>query len=518
MCFIVLRGEARALHPQGMTSFSLTALPLAAGEYAILRVQHVDSLSHGPQQQVLAQGNIVPRWGPGGGFLELRRADNSSVDLVRWGNNNESYQAISWSGEAVPALNYGTVASSFGRNLENLDSNQASDWSIYAFATPGGPNDVPFDALDLDGDGIPDTAEQAGGRFAGLNLYAMGARVQQKDIFIEVDYMNSTDLGITPQKEALDKVVATFLKEGYHLHFDVGDAYSPSFSPQSYHLGNSQAKVPYAPSIEQADWLAYLEGRANFYHYKANYMEVRRLPIFHYLLMGSSRMPDGKAGSSGIAELGGNDILISLGNWGLNAASEANRNVLINFQASIIMHELGHNLNLGHGGDDAINLKPNYRSSMNYLYALFGLGPTQDADAGDRYYAYFGMKSVPMCGMRFSACSTDFILDFSHGLGSDINEARVDERLGIGYGNVWVDYDNNDAVNTSELDLNRDGAIEVLHDFDDWAHINLPFQRHMGGTSGPGGGARLSPLNNDMQPRISEDDIWNHYQLAKTAF
>ena len=35
-------------------------------------------------------------------------------------------------------------------------------------------------------------------------------------------------------------------------------------------------------------------------------------------------------------------------------------------QASTFMHELGHNLGLGHGGGDNVNCKPNYASVMNY--------------------------------------------------------------------------------------------------------------------------------------------------------
>ncbi len=38
-----------------------------------------------------------------------------------------------------------------------------------------------------------------------------------------------------------------------------------------------------------------------------------------------------------------------------------------------MMHELGHNLNLGHGGGDNINCKPDYQSIMSYAYQVIGL-------------------------------------------------------------------------------------------------------------------------------------------------
>ena len=42
-------------------------------------------------------------------------------------------------------------------------------------------------------------------------------------------------------------------------------------------------------------------------------------------------------------------------------------------QAGTLMHELGHNLGLRHGGDDHVRYKPNYLSVMNYAFQLTGL-------------------------------------------------------------------------------------------------------------------------------------------------
>jgi hypothetical protein len=56
------------------------------------------------------------------------------------------------------------------------DTNTGSDWSSVNFATPAGPNDVGVGVVDSDGDGIPDSAKINGKTFAGLDLYAMGAR------------------------------------------------------------------------------------------------------------------------------------------------------------------------------------------------------------------------------------------------------------------------------------------------------------------------------------------------------
>ncbi len=74
------------------------------------------------------------------------------------------------------------------------------------------------------------------------------------------------------------------------------------------------------------------------------------------------------AGVSGSGEYPGGDFLVSLGLWD-NIKFVGSDFVV----ASTTMHELGHTLNLGHGGLAAPNCKPNYLSVMNYLFQLGGL-------------------------------------------------------------------------------------------------------------------------------------------------
>jgi hypothetical protein len=83
---------------------------------------------------------------------------------------------------------------------------------------------------------------------------------------------------------------------------------------------------------------------------------------------------------SGVADLPGGNVLITLGLWDNFIGTPFVR-------ASTTLHELGHNLNLWHGGVPAIwgdkatdtatyvepNCKPNYLSSMNYLFQVHGL-------------------------------------------------------------------------------------------------------------------------------------------------
>ena len=67
--------------------------------------------------------------------------------------------------------------------------------------------------------------------------------------------------------------------------------------------------------------------------------------------------------SSGSSEVLGNDAEISLGAFSLGVGTDMEK-------AGTMMHEIGHNINLEHGGSstDKINCKPNHLSVMNYAF------------------------------------------------------------------------------------------------------------------------------------------------------
>lgn len=77
--------------------------------------------------------------------------------------------------------------------------------------------------------------------------------------------------------------------------------------------------------------------------------------------------------SSGIAELPGNDFVVSLGAFTNHTGTREE-------QAATFMHELGHTLGLRHGGGDNINGKPNYLSIMSYTRQFNDLVPTRRLD------------------------------------------------------------------------------------------------------------------------------------------
>jgi hypothetical protein len=460
-----------------ISTWTLPSFSVAAGTWVVIGGKvSAEVFDTNKSVYIFNAPSIVPFWNANG-FIELTKA-GATVDFVRFGTSSVlPTTASQWDNSSGPALPY--TAQDFGKSIvraPGADTNSAKDWSSRDFATPAGPNDVPAGALDADNDGIPDSAEVAGGGYNGLDLYAMGTRAGKRDLFIEVDNMTSTDPGLNPQREALDKVVAAFAARNIVMHFDTGNAFTANFNPASYNLGNSTHNVPYTSSIS----LSPLDGLASsVYALKAQNMDFTRNLMFHYLVLGSSQNANGTAGSSGLAELPGSDFLVSFGGWDLNRSNANNTNGLINFMAATIMHELGHNLNLHHGGDEDTNYKPNYVSIMNYEYQLNCIGGLTGASAGDRYYFRSQIKGIKTYGaLSNGPIGTTCLIDYSNGSSSTLNESALNENAGLGRGNALIDWNNDGVTQTSlAFDINDDTTKTALKDANDWANLVLPFAR-----------------------------------------
>ncbi|QBC42393.1 hypothetical protein C1H71_01650 [Iodobacter fluviatilis] len=476
-------------------NFSLPAVTLAAGGYFVLIAKIDDSVSDNSQVAYIKNGEAVPFW-DANGAVELTFA-GATLDFVRFGNSSHApLSSSTWAGANVASMP--ATAQDYGKSLVRplplqANSHSAADWLQVAFATPGGRNDVPATAVDSDNDGIPDSAEVAGGTFGGLDLFAMGARANQRDIFVQVDHMVSSDAGITPRKEALQKVADVFAARGFSIHFDTGSLYAASFNPALFNLGGGLAGGANALSYAKCLSLDSQAGCASLYSYKSASLDIRRKTIFHYLIMANSQELDGSAGSSGIAEVNGNDSMVTLGSWGLSTGSGSNINLLLNYQASTIMHELGHNFGLEHGGNEANNYKPNYYSVMNYLYQLPGLGSDPKTNSAvQRYYLNnnaLGFSWGNICNIDASPCGTDYRMDYSDGSGISLNENSLLESAIIGRGNnggFYADWNTNGTQNASAYsrDINQDSSFSVLSDYNDWGNLNIAFARQSTGNSG----------------------------------
>lgn len=477
-------------------TFSLPNQDIEPGQYVIIRAQNWSSVYTNSSGLIHVGDSNTHLYWEDKGYLELINTSlQKTEDFVvfgSWSSLPQPMSASAWKseGQSAPGLPYSFLTQDYGQSLKRhvraVDSNEASDWTLSSFYTPGAPNDVTCD-VDLDLDGLPDCSEQEGATYSGIDVYALGARENQPDIFIEVDYMDSLDEGVKPRIEALQKVKDVFAAQNIAVHFDVGDLYdqAPGLNPEKFDLGggNQTNLHPFIGFYPESG-----SGIDSFYDIKRMNMDNLRLPVFHYLLMAYesfTKEEEGYVGALGIAELNANDIIVSLGNENFNSSSPGKTNQLINVQASTIMHELGHNLGLRHGGFEEKNHKPNYLSVMNYLYSFAGLPTIGSADEGDRYYLEFCASDFGNVNNDFWVDPSEFNLDYSHGLAMTLNENLIDEEDGLGMpASNFVDFNCDKVSNIPyALDINKDDVKTFLHDHDDWSNLNLRFQRDFWGVA-----------------------------------
>ena len=177
---------------------------------------------------------------------------------------------------------------------------------------------------DTDGDAISD-GDEVLGTLAGLDLPGMGVSPVMPTILIEYDWFDDNIGGGShthrPTANQIAMVTASFAAQGVELISDYGQG-------GAFTGGNL---------IADAD--GNVDGLGpEYYAYKAANFDANRDGYFHYNLH-----PHQYAfgASTGLAEINGNDFITATHNF-------FNLDLAV---ASTIQHELGHNLNLRHGGD-----------------------------------------------------------------------------------------------------------------------------------------------------------------------
>jgi hypothetical protein len=316
---------------------------------------------------------------------------------------------------------------------------------------------------DTDGDGLSDawetpvTGQNGGVPFVDLNcngrwdgastdIALPGATPGTKDIFIYYNYRSAHNH--RPPQAALDQVVAAFAAHQVNVHFVDG---GPIAETVVTTLDPSPTSACAGTSVSTMQALR----TANF---------GNRKPAFHYMVFAHrANTPDAthasacprdplcnalpKFDSTGSADLPGDDIIISFG-----AKMDDNGGVPPEpfLYATTIMHELGHNLGLKHGGADACVIdKPNYVSIMNpENYQLNGI-PVADN---------FGSNNFRICNVEADCgppaigtphpCATPNACHCTTGL---------DVVLGFNYC-YRVDYAVNPMISLNEAGLGCDGS------------------------------------------------------------
>lgn len=254
---------------------------------------------------------------------------------------------------------------------------------------------------DTDGDGLYDSWETNGIPYVNCNgtldrYHLPGANKYRKDIYVEVDCLSGFEpsahsdpsinaalvaAGLGPTGKSLDLVANAFLNApvnapgllpGIALHILIDETgITPNGDWSQITSSHNEQGCPTIwpdafDTVKTNHWGS-IEERTGAD--AAGKLAAKRM-AFRYCVF--ARTYEGRE-SSGLAELPGNDFMVTLGhpNW-LRVLQPSEIPIA---QTATFMHELGHTLGLHHGGsqedcNDArrFNFKPNYYSVMNYTW------------------------------------------------------------------------------------------------------------------------------------------------------
>ncbi len=284
---------------------------------------------------------------------------------------------------------------------------------------------------------------------------------------IEIDYMVGANHSHEPSDAVLDAVVQMFACQGHTLilNKNTADDVLPHYSTLRRDPSNCTTFFDY-------------EGQnASFGAIRDTYRNKSPANGWHYCVFGHQyESCDGNpnpcsncftSGSSGIAEVSGWNLLVSLGNFDSNTGTEFQ-------QAATLAHEFGHNLGLSHCGTMSCPptnngptwvgpYSPNLPSIMSYRYQLFGL------------------RTTMLCLGLATEDALFKEMDFSHGRMCSLNELGLSEPFGTQMNSVDWNCDGISQVNVQQ-DINGNNAgwcgstgnTSWLIDYDEWANISDP--------------------------------------------
>ncbi|MBN8218304.1 MAG: hypothetical protein J0L75_16795 [Spirochaetes bacterium] len=481
------------LGAEGRRRWTLPASNLGTGKIFLVY------LPAGEETPVIDDAAADPRRAAHAGAVLLQHGFRD-VEGVRFGAGTPELDCFAG---RLPALPPGK---SLGKDWTRLEAADADAWSL-GTPTPGLPNDV-RGTLDADGDGIPDANEVAGATFAGLPLHAWGARPGVPDLFMQIDTMDSESFGIQPFEASLALVRRSFARRGIAVHFDVGNLFHGEERAAAGRF-DLRGKAALRPELG----LVAMTGSRRFAGldtFRAAWLEAPRHLAFYYgLFVQAVSTEAGRyEGIAGMGTIGEPKAIIALG-----ASMRVWGNVAVNGQALTLMHEMGHNLGLRHGGFEDRNYKPNYYSIVNYLYSGWGLPSIGSTNEGDRYLLYNRpgrYSNQPVWvegGPSLDPEAFSPRLDFSDGRGLALDEVHLDERAGLGRKHsAWVDWNGDGRTNADlALDLNPRALpasnAERLRDWDDWGNLRYYYAERWRGWTRPGAppqtlfpAARLGPV------------------------
>jgi hypothetical protein len=306
---------------------------------------------------------------------------------------------------------------------------------------------------DTDGDGLLDSWETSGYDHDGdgtvdVPIHKRGANPKHKDIFIAYAWMEKSEaeaVSHQPSADVLKAVKKAFKqapvanpdgKNGIKLHFK--------------NLGGVPHDADLNPVWEEFDAIM-----------NPLVSEAERR-IYHRMIAGHGYSGGGSSGlSRGIPA---SDFIETLGLFPSNPGTFTQR-------AGTIMHELGHNLGLRHGGVDHENYKPNHLSIMSYFNQLDWL---LHRDGAKLDYERFDLGDLDETALNETAGLTRVGGDAPiKPYGDRWFSAAVAKSKPQG-ANAKIDWNNN-IINTDNpvaVDLNNSGGMSILRaHYPEWDNI-----------------------------------------------
>lgn len=387
---------------------------------------------------------------------------------------------------------------------EEIDNGAGLSWDVTVPA--GGAAQVTHltafspdvEQTDRDGDGLLDVWETDGydadaDGVVDVDLPAMGADPDHKDLFVEIDWM-ARQAGciwvicwgakdFSPNQDAVNDAVATMAAapvpnpdgaSGIRLHVDAGPGSVMNPVTGGTWGARSRANaVPWQSSLGSFNGAGEYQW-GEFNALRDTHLQQARRDIFHYTIFADTY---GGSGSSGIAQVTsanfeGDSFLVTDGASGWGAGGFTRRQ-----EAGTFLHEFGHTLSLRHGGVDNTNYKPNYLSIMSYYWQL-------------------GSRPLDYSRSRLATLDETALVEADGLPGATGNfgwfcagSRRTSANAG------QVDWNCNGTIGAGSLnqDVNDDGGTGSLRGHDDWANIVYD-----GGAVGAFGAGDL----NDQNPPI----------------
>ena len=405
---------------------------------------------------------------------------------------------------------------------------------------------TPPNCTDTDGDGLCDDWETNGvwvrtssttEKF--IDLPSMGADPKHKDIFVQADYMETAYLPAGDHSHQMTSNAAYQELLGFdqspvpnpdgttgiHLHVDCGPTCIMILKTKklwgSLSLASGMQEQTLLDTIHSGvgvafDWTKYDAASSVF-------LATGRSLIFHHAIM--AHMQNSGNSSSGLSRngttfnLGASDIIVSFGGWTSIVGTDMQ-------QAGTLMHELGHNLGLHHGGDLDDNYKPNYLSIMNYNFQTGGVVFDNGKGTGNGFFDYSRALLPALDETKLdevnglNANPTNFVGAKGLAIGkygtyrfcTGDNPLKTSPKL-VNYvnGNVNWDCDASGTISTTRVaqDINADGGqnvnyngtIYALTSFNDW-----PALVYTGGAVGGNGVGQAPPTTTQAAEITNEQD------------